>query len=324
MDPAAVRWLHMSDPFTLVATASYDDLRQEVVFTLVRCEPDPLAAGQVPAMTALLPRVDATAAKDAQLDLDVQRAEALAIFRDGRVDKTVDGVVNAILTLTGGDRTAELYKTFLGTLQPAELKAPILDEELDTLENVWIPELESTPHLTLAAFLPDLKQQVADGRAAEKALEKARQALAHHRSAQGDKGQLVDEINAARKVIHGQLGAIAHANPLAMLPDDWADGFFAKGHTGRKLTTGELTARVGSTQKLLTSLQERLTKSQAEDAARVTRKEKRQEAKRQRQLEKASKAAEKANAKVAKLQAAGPAKKKAGDGSDPAKGGGSG
>jgi hypothetical protein len=302
-DPTAERWTHMADIPTLVLSATYDELREEVVFTLVRCEPDPLAAGQAPALAALLPRIDAEAATENQLDLAVQRAEARAVFLDGGLDDTVDGVVNALRTLTGNDRTAPLYITFLGNQQPNELKAPILGEELDTLETRWLPELTKSSFPTLSAFAPILQQQVAGARLAVTALAVAQQDLAHHRSALGGKGQLVEEINAARKAAHGNLGAIAHANPQAMLPSGYANGFFAAGRTGRKLTTAELEEREASTKKLLASLQEKLVTSKAEDAAREAKREQRKNAKTQRALERANRAAEKANARVAKLQA---------------------
>jgi hypothetical protein len=293
----------MADIPTLVQSASYDELREEVVFTLVRCEPDPLAAGQAPAMAALLPRIDTEAATEDLLDLAVQRAEALAVFLDGGLDKTVDGVVGAIRVLTGDDRDDALYVTFLGNQQPNELKAPILGEELDTLEFRWLPELTKSTFPTLSAFAPVLMKQVADARPAASALAKAQQDLAHHRSALGAKGQLVEEINAARKAAHGSLAAIAHATPQAMLPSGFAGSFFAVGRTGRKLSTAELEEREASAQKLLASLQEKLTFSRGEDAAREAKREQRKNAKKQRELERASKAAEKANARVAKLQA---------------------
>ena len=287
---------------TLPLNTSHGELREEIAFTMVRCEARPLTEALAPPLATFFPRIQDVMSTDWQLTLDVMRAEARVIVLDERLDTTVDAIVSAILVITGGDRTHWLYVLFLGTQQPAELKAPILGEELETLEKVWLPELGKTPFPTLSAFTAVLKPQVEEARTAETALAVAKQALTHFRSEQGACGALVADINSARKGAHGQLGVIAHANPLALLPTEFPESFFQLGRAHRKLTADELVVRLAQAKTAVEVLQARLEEARADELKKANKRATREAARRQKKLGKAEKKAADAQAEVDALK----------------------
>lgn len=269
---------------------------------MVRCEARPLTEALAPPLATFFPRIQDAMSTEWQLTLDVMRAEARVIVLDERLDTTVDAIVTAILAITGGDRSHWLYVLFLGTQKPSELKAPIMGEELETLEKVWLPELGKTQFPTLSAFTAVLKPQIEEARTAVTALAVAKQALTHFRSEQGACGALVADINSARKGAHGQLGVIAHANPLALLPVDFPESFFQLGKTGHKLTAAELEGRLTLARKAVLWLEARLEEARADELKKANKRATREEARRQKKLGKAEKKAADAQAEVDALK----------------------
>jgi hypothetical protein len=224
------------------------------------------------------------------------------LYLDAGLDDTVDAIVAAILVITGNDRNHWLYVKFLGDQQPSELKAPIMEEELATLDEKWLPELQQSKFPSLSAFAPVLDKQIDGAKKAVATLASARQALESFRSESGERGALVDEINAVRKTAHGQLGGIAHSNPLALLPPDFADAFFPTGRSSRKLSAKEWEARKAAAQRALNAIEERLTEARADEQRKADKKAKREEDLRQKELAKAEKQASELNARIAALK----------------------
>jgi len=68
----------------------------------------------------------------------------------------------------------------------------------------------------------------------------------------GGRKALVDELNARRKALYGQLGAIQHENKE--LESGWAESFFRQGSGSDKLTIKELDRRIAASEEVLSNL----------------------------------------------------------------------
>jgi hypothetical protein len=289
-----------TDIKTQPSTASYNSLRECTAGPMLACEVRPLTAACAAPLVAALPKIDATEAREWQLTVDLLRAEAKALEIDGRLDRSADAVIQALRFVTKGDLKDPRYVHFMGSMEPNELKDPVLEEELDTLE-AWVPDLLASPHPELSVLGAPLDAQVKEARIVEAELTKARQALASFREI-GEKPALVAEINAARKITHGDLAAIVHQNPLADLPKDLADRAFRGDARTRRLTTKQLRAKLATAQRTVVDLEAMVTASEAADTAREAKKTKRANAKKQKKIDKAEQRAARAAAKVAELK----------------------
>ena len=111
------------------------------------------------------------------------------------------------------------------------LKRPILSDELVTCR-AWIPSLQTSTVASLAALATTLVTVVAAADAAVAQKIAADQALKDFDTI-GGKKTLIDAFNALRKTVYGELAALPHQNPAAMLPANFADRFFPHdSHTG--------------------------------------------------------------------------------------------
>ncbi len=90
---------------------------------------------------------------------------------------------------------------------------------------------EASPHPALAALAPVLVDLIARADAAIAQHLAADQALKDF-DMLGGKKTLIDGYNVLRQTAYGQLAAIPHAHPNAMLPANFADRFFR--HEGRR------------------------------------------------------------------------------------------
>ncbi|MFO0755159.1 MAG: hypothetical protein U0359_01605 [Byssovorax sp.] len=250
---------------TLAVSTSYEELTGDISYTLVRCEARPLTAGLAPALVALLTDITTTQETERKLVLDLERAEVRVFLADEDIDSLIDGIVNTLLTLTGGDRTSDLYTFYLKDKTPGELKDPILDEELEAVRQ-WIDPLSASPHPALVTFAPLLNAAVDVADKAKAAFDTAAQALKTFRE-QGARKTLVDMLNAKRKATHGALGEIAHSHPELMLPGNFADRFFVRDQKKKKPGIKELQARLDAAKALVDELSGKLAKAKAEEAA---------------------------------------------------------
>jgi hypothetical protein len=285
---------------TLTANVSYETLTEEVACPLARCEVRPCTAALAPAIFALFGEIAVTSNDERLLVLEVLRAEARVVLADDDIDGTVDAVVASLLVITGGDREADLYVHYLGTSTPAELKDPVLAEELEAVRK-WVSSLKGSPYASLAALGPVLEQQVAIADAAEKKLSDATQALKDFREV-GARKALVDKINANRQATYGELGDIVHSNPVLGLPRDLAAQSFLHERRPRKARTKELKARLASLQAEVAAVQLKVTAAEAAEQAVIDKKNARKAKLAAKKLADAQKKADAAAAALAALQ----------------------
>ena len=127
----------------LALTASYDVLRGDINHVRIRLEGRPYTAELATPFALLQTEQEAVCQQEEQLILNVARAEVLAIMADEDVDGGVNAVVNCVLTITGNNRKDPLYLHFVVNTTPAQIKDPVLGEELLTVKS-WIPSLVSS------------------------------------------------------------------------------------------------------------------------------------------------------------------------------------
>jgi hypothetical protein len=280
--------------------ASNEALATDLTYIVARCEARPLTAGLAPPLLAALADVDTTQAQEKQLVLTVTRAQVLVVAAGEDIGGVVDGVVHALLTITGGDREHALYLHFLGTTRPRDLKARTLAKQVVAVR-AWVPSLTASPHASLTA-LGSVVEQMAT--AADKAVEQlagATQALKDFREVGGRKA-MIDRVNATRKTTYGALGEILHANPLGNLPNDFADRFFLHARRRPKVTIQELTAKIEAAKADVVALEAKLAKLQASEEAEADAREREKAAARQSKLAAAEKKAARAAAELAALR----------------------
>ncbi len=290
----------MANINTVAVSASYEVLTSEVSYPLVRCEARPITAGLAPALFALLADIATCAAAERKLVLQVERAEVAVFLADEGIDGSVDAVAHACLAINGNDRTAEPYITFFKHKPPAELKEPVLEEELGTVK-LWVEPLQTSIHPSLSALAPTLAAQIEVADKAKAMLDAANVTLQTFRE-QGARKVLVDAINAKRMATHGALGEIAHSNPQLMLPINFADRFFVRETRRRRVTRKEVATRLEAAKNEVAALEAKLAKLDGDAAAAAAKLAAQNAKEHQQKLAAAQKKADEAAAKLAALQ----------------------
>ena len=148
------------------------------------------------------------------------------------------------------DRTAMPYALYFVNQRPSELKRPIVGGQLDTMRN-WPPSLKASSNALLQQYGAKLDGTVVIADDRSKVQASAHQALTDFRAVGGRKA-LVDELNARRKALYGQLGAIQHENKE--LESGWAESFFRQASGSDKLTIKELDRRIAASEEVLSNL----------------------------------------------------------------------
>jgi hypothetical protein len=153
------------------------------------------------------------------------------------------------------------------------LTRPILGDELATVR-AWIPSIQSSSAPAIAALAPRLVAVIAAADHAVANLLAAKQALKDF-DAIGPKKELIDGFNALCKTVYGELAAMPHKHPEAMLPATFADRFFPHvAHTGVNAITS-----VTELDALIASLTEDLAEAKARKASVVDKAQKKAEKK---------------------------------------------
>jgi hypothetical protein len=208
----------------------------------------------------------------AVLQIAVSKAEGAVSGADDNLDDFIDILDRTLLILTKNDRAAALYRFYFGRKTPSEQKRPILGQELTTVKG-WVASLQDSPHPSLAALASMLIELIAAADAAFKKHQDAVQALRDFDMI-GGKKELIDAFNILRQTVYGELAAMPHKHPDAMLPASFADRFFRhalnKGITGVK-NPDIVLAKIDFLQSKITAAQSHLehltTEAQAQEAA---------------------------------------------------------
>jgi hypothetical protein len=253
--------------------ASLQAILDQNSFTLGELSSHPLAAPFVTKFDAFQTQWFTTQEARTNLEIAASKADGAVHGADNALDDFVDTLDRTLLIAVKNDRSAPLYANYFGLRSPHLLKRPVLSDELATCR-AWIPSLQASTVAAVAALAPSLVTLVAAADAAVTAQIAADQALKDF-DAIGDKKTLVDSYNALRKSTYGDLAALPHQNPAAMLPANFADRFFRHdAHAGVTSLTNpnDVQARIDSLQKEVTAAQAHLADLTAKAAAKAAQK----------------------------------------------------
>ncbi len=219
-------------PLSVIALeATLSDILDANSYTLGELSSHPLAVPYVTKFDAFQTDWFTTNTARIQLEIAAGKAQGAVAGADSALDDFVDTLDRTVLIAVKNDRTAPLYQLYFGLKAPSLLKRPILSDELTTCR-AWIPSLQASPLAPVAALAPTLVTVVAAADAAVAQKLAADQAVKDFDTI-GAKKALIDEYNALRKTAYGELAAMPHQNPTAMLPASFADRFFPHdAHTG--------------------------------------------------------------------------------------------
>jgi hypothetical protein len=248
-------------------------------FTLGELSSHPLAVPFVTQFDAFQTSWFATMQARTLLLIAAGKAQGVVSAADNALDDFVDTLDRTLLIAVKNDRSAPTYQLYFGLKAPSLLKRPILADELTTCR-AWIPSLQASPVTAIAALAPALVTVVATADAAVAGKLAADQALKDFDMV-GGKKTLVDAFNAVRKTAYGDLSALPHQNPAAMLPASFADRFFSHdSHTGVAALTNpkDVQARIDSLGTDLAAAQAQLATLEAKAAAKAAQKAAEQQA----------------------------------------------
>jgi hypothetical protein len=258
----------------LPPTTTVDTVLEWTSFILGKLPSHPLAAVHIPLFEAQQQKCFATHQARTLLEVGIARCRGAERGADDGLDDFVDVFDRTLLIITKNDRTAAIYQLYFGNQTASELARPMLGDQLTTVR-AWLPSIQSSQHPAITALAPRLLALVADADLAVETLRAARQALKDF-DVIGPRKELIDGFNALCKTVHGELAALPHKHPEAMLLATFADRFFPHvAHTGITSITSvtEIDMLIGSLTKDLAAAEAQKKTIVARAAAKAEKKE---------------------------------------------------
>jgi hypothetical protein len=242
----------MAGIITFTKKISVLTLFYQYFFTLGRLRRHKLTKPLAAQLETLRPKLDAALAEELNLTAAEYEALAAVLFADDDLDDSVDFVTGNL------SRTSVLYGRLMGDQRRSDLKKPILAGQLATMAS-WPSALaEVQNNVILKDHAAVVADRVKAGDLAAEEKNTVAQKFADFRTV-GTRGKLVDEFNALRKSIYGQLGQIQHDNQLKA---GWAESFFQQ-DSAEEMTLSELDKKIAGLEVQLTAL-----KTQREEQAK--------------------------------------------------------
>jgi hypothetical protein len=240
----------------------------ELRYTLSRFQANPLTAAFVPTFQALRDAWTPVSAQEIGFQEAASDAQALVDEADDGVDDFSSRVSKVILTITKDDREDPLYLHFFGSKSLSAFRKPVLGAQLDTMRNVWLDALTTSPHPELQTLAPELTKLIA---AADEAIGARDDARALNRKFHdiGERRQLFDQVNAERKAAHGAIAKLALTT--SGLPSDFADHFFRVDSAAPEPTIDDVTQNIADLEAELAAEKIKLAAlhKAADDAAKA-------------------------------------------------------
>jgi hypothetical protein len=170
------------------------------------------------------------------------KAEMRIIVVDDKLDLLCVAIAATLLAECGNDRTHPEYLRYFKNIRPSDLRRPILGKQLEVMRT-WVPSLMDSSQ-ALRDLGTQLAEVVAEADDAVTArLEAGRmQADFDLRS----RKPFVDELNAMRLALYGQLAEMPHKYVDRKLPKTFANRFFLRSsnHNQRSETIAEVEADI--------------------------------------------------------------------------------
>ncbi len=185
-------------------------------------------------------------------------AEASVIAVDEALDFLCAAIAATILAESGGDRKTVTYQRYFGTARPSQLKRPVLGNQLDVMRS-WIPSLSAADSsAALREYGQQLAERVVEADAAVIALAEAEREQADFEI--GVRKRFIDDLNATRMRIHGQLAELAHRSTEFKLSRDFARRFFLRGRSSARASINDLERKVLRARERLRRYEEQLAR----------------------------------------------------------------
>jgi len=207
---------------TLDSRSSLLTLLPHASYTVSCLQARPLGAPYVARFEELRARGMQVLLQEIALEENRMAAQARIGVADEVLDLLAARVSNEALALTRGDRSHALYQFFFSGKSLSRFVKPVLGRQLQAMK-AWRPWLSQCPHPSLTALVPELEAAFAEADGALAARATARQQIREFREL-GARQRWVNDLNAARKEVHGSLAKLPHQQPG--LPSDFADHFF--------------------------------------------------------------------------------------------------
>jgi hypothetical protein len=209
-----------------------DEHLDELVFTSAQLRAYPQTQSLAQDIEPLNLRCEGIAAEELRFVKALAILEAQLYRVDDDLDVLAYELAQAVLVVTGNDRSAPLYLNYFGKQRPSDLIKPVLGAELETMRS-WVPSLHASPEPQLKALGVRLEQLIAEAdqtvaAAAKLAQEKRDFAVI------GERMAFVDAANSLRQSCYAQLVLLTEAPENAQLPRSFPDRFFRRRYQARK------------------------------------------------------------------------------------------
>jgi hypothetical protein len=203
---------------------SYDDsldrIADDLTFSHARTLADPAARDLAPPFETFIARVEAFHFDQRALWRTQTRAEAVVAYQDSQLDDLVQVFAKTLeLTLGQGYKANPRWKHYF-PVAPNVIIRMSLKTELEKIAT-WPADLQAESAPAIKAFSQKFTEVMASGKAAVEANSAAVNATGLHRL--NTIVPMIDDINAARNSVYGQLTQRAAEQHF---PDKWADRFF--------------------------------------------------------------------------------------------------
>jgi hypothetical protein len=283
---------------TISHRTSITNLYDQYFFTLAKLQTHPLTQTFTTEFAVLRPLLDAAQAEELTLLQSRYLAEAAVQILDDALDSIVDGVDSTLRIELRNDRSSPIYLRYFGSLQPSEIKRPVLGNQLETMR-AWPSALVESSNPTLQQYGTTLQVKLVEADAAAAEKQRIAQQITDFRVL-GTRAKLIDRFNAARKSLFGKLAELQHGN--AALGSGWAESFFRGSGSAERLTLRELERRVATAEVDLTSLRTQRDELAAQEERAAQARAAAELAEKQARLDAARAAAAELAAEIADLE----------------------
>jgi hypothetical protein len=202
-------------PAQIDVDATFEEIEDQVVFTIAALGADPDAADFLPLTAGWLDRVSEARSKSLAIRQTVAKADAERIIANGRLDAACVAFADGLFLAVGKDRTSARWRTFFSSTVSTFIRQA-LDRQVNTVKG-WLA-LPSDQ-----AFEPHRAALLKWSNAAANALTKSAESAALRGQAWQSREALATALTRERDGLAEALAAHAREKGL---PRDWSAMFF--------------------------------------------------------------------------------------------------
>ena len=211
--------------------------------------------------------------KELDLRSGTVSANALGFSVDGDLNDLSDEAARILLVITKNDRAAPQFVFYFGDVRPSDFKRPLFGTQLAQMK-IWPETMKVSPVATLANLGGRIETKVAQADTVVATITTAEQQARAFRLT-GERYQLINDFNALRKLVAGELGEMQQAHPELHIPADFVERVFPAERSAPKVLTAEqIKAKLDAAVDLVAKLQADYTKALEEEAVAAKAKQK--------------------------------------------------